>query len=196
MYRRKALQHIYLIITLGFCFTQNACKSQDDNNLPTASRELAVEQRATAFFETFAARSDWQKFCSFYRKDLIFDDITLQIHLDSLWQFKSFYNWESEVGNFHKMSPDQDHLSVETLVANDSVAVARGHLNPFYYYDELVDVDWGMDFTIWLYFDDALMIRKQVDWFEYDPAVLEGVVKHYREKGAGVLPDWLKLSRE
>ena len=79
---------------------------------------------------------------------------------------------------------------------NDSVAVGRGHLNPFYYYGKLIDVEWGMEVTFWLYFDENLKIKKQVDWIEYDPTVLDDVLKHYREKGIDELPEWLDLSRE
>lgn len=188
-----------LTLNIAMCLTLTcihpACERPATEDSPALTRQELVEQRAKAFFTTFAQRSDWQKFCSFYREDLTFDDITLQIHLDSLWQFKRFYDWDNTKDVFQKLTPDQKHLSVETLIANDSVAVARGHLNPFYYHGELVDTEWGMDFTIWIYFDEDLRIWKQVDWFEYDPGVLEGVVKHYREKGVGVLPDWLDLER-
>ena len=174
--------------------SQLSCESQPDQGSAVPTRQQAVEQKAREFFTTFAQRHDWDKFCSFYREDLEFQDIILQIQLDSLWQFKRFYNWDGEAGNFRKLTPDQPHLTLETLVANEEVAVARGHLNPFYYYDKLVDTDWGMDFTIWLYFDEDLLIRKQVDWFEYDAAALDGILSHYRKNGAGALPDWLDLS--
>ncbi len=184
-----------LLLILAFAGNQLACQQQERNKTPLQTRSQLVAQRAETFFATFAQRADWQKFCSFYREDLVFDDITLQIHLDSLWQFKRFYDWENETDVFRKLTPEQEHLTVETLIANDSVAVARGHLNPFYYRDQLVDVEWGMDFTIWIYFDENLQIRKQIDWIEYDPVVLEGVVEHYRKNGVGALPAWLDLSR-
>lgn len=47
--------------------------------------EQAVRQEAIDYFETFAQRSDWDKSCSYYREDLHFKDITLQLELDSLW---------------------------------------------------------------------------------------------------------------
>ena len=171
-----------------------SCTKPDPDPAPT--RQEQVEDRARAFFATFAERSDWGKFCSFYREDMVFDDITLQLHLDSLWKFKRFYKWDEEGDMFKKLSPSQDHLAVETLVANDSVAVARGRVNPFYYGGTLIDVEWGMDFTIWLYFDEDLQIKRQIDWMEYDPGVLEGMLKRCRENGHEAIPEWLDLSRD
>jgi hypothetical protein len=34
-------------------------------------------------------------------------------------------------------------LTIHTIVANDSVAVARATINPFYYYGELKESEWG-----------------------------------------------------
>ena len=158
-----------------------------------SSYEEEVRQKATAFFETFSQRKDWDKLLSFYRPDLQFHDISLHLELDSLWQFERFYNWPDT--GFQKLSPEQEHLAIESLVVEDSTAVVRGHLNPFYYYGKLVDVDWGMEFTIWLYFDQDLKIKRQVDWFEYDPSVVESVLTRYKTQGVDKIPDWLDLSR-
>ena len=159
-------------------------------------RQAQVQQVAKDFFQTFAERQDWEKFCSFYREDLIFDDIILQIHLDSLWKFKRFYKWDEEGGHFQKLSPDQAHITIDDLLVNDSVAVGRGRVNPFYYYGELIEPVWGMEATFWLYFDKDLKIKRQIDWIEYNPEVLESVVKRIREKGFHEVPDWLDLSKE
>ncbi len=173
-----------------------AVSCQEQVRETALSRQQQVEQKASAFFATFAERSDWEKLCSYYSDDLEFDDIVLQLHLDSLWKFKRFYKWDEEGDMFKKLSPTQDHLTIETLVANDSVAVARGRVNPFYYGETLIDVEWGMDFTIWLYFDDELKIRRQVDWMEYDPGVLASMLKRCQENGFEAIPEWLDLSKD
>ncbi len=94
------------------------------------------------------------------------------------------------------MSPDQKHLTVESLVVNDSIAVGRGHFNPFYYHNNLIDTDWGMEFTIWLYFDKDLKINRQIDWIEYDSYTLEATIKRCRVHGFKKIPDWLDLSKK
>ena len=168
---------------------------RDKESIPSISHTQKVKAKAEDFFETFSDRTDWDKFCSFYREDLEFEDVILQIRLDSLWKFKRFYKWDEEGDRFRKLSKDQPHLTVHTLVVDKNVAVARGHVNPFYYDNQLIDVEWGMDFTIWLYFDNDLKISRQVDWFEYDSNVLENMIKRCRENGFEAIPEWLDLSK-
>ena len=52
-----------------------------------------------------------------------------------------------------------------------------------------------MEFTIWLYFDDKGKIKRQIDWMEYGPEVMESVINRYRTHGVDQMPDWLDLSR-
>lgn len=170
-----------------------SCQPAEQEGTP--SRQQLVEQKAQDFFDTFAERTDWEKLCSFYREDMVFQDITLQLHLDSLWKFKRFYRWDEEGDQFQKLSPDQKHLSIYSLVADEEVAVARGRVNPFYYGGTLIDVEWGMEFTIWLYFDEDLNIIKQIDWMEYDPNALESMLQRCKENGFEAIPDWLDLSK-
>lgn len=181
-----------IAIAFSFLFLTGCTTEQGEQR---NARQHQVEKTARAFFATFAERKDWGKFCSFYREDMAFEDILLQIKLDSLWQFKRFYKWDEEGEPFKKLAPEQEHLTLISLVANDSVAVGRGRVNPFYYYGELVDEEWGMEFTIWLYFDEQLKIKKQIDWMEYAPEVFESVIKRIREHGVEKTPDWLDLSR-
>lgn len=162
----------------------------------THSRKAEVKQRAQEFFATFAERSDWKKFCSFYSEDVQFNDVILQLDLDSLWQLKRFYKWDEEGDAFKKLSPDQEHLTLESLVVDGNIVVATGQVNPFYYHGNLIDTEWGMDFTIWLTFDDDLKIVKQTDWFEYDPYTLKATVERCEKNGFEATPEWLDLSRE
>ncbi len=184
-------------LTLLILFINQSCNNpSSDLNDQIESKSDRVYQKASEYFDTFAERTDWEKLCSFYREDMKFTDIALQLEIDSLWQFKRFYKWDDTVSTFRKLTPDQKHLTVYSLVANDSVAVARGRVNPFYYNDELIDVSWGMEFTIWLYFDEDLKIKRQVDWMEYDPYVLESTIERCRKYGHERTPDWLDLSRD
>lgn len=171
-----------------------SCASSSDPELPTRSRQ--IEERAQAYFATYAERSDWEHFCSFYREDLHFHDVILQLQLDSLWKFKRFYQWDQEGDRFRKLSPEQQHLQIESLLTDDSTAVARGRVNPFYYDGYLIDSEWGMEFTIWLYFDEDFRIRRQIDWIEYDPSVLESMLERVRKNGHEAMPEWLDLSPE
>ncbi len=184
----------YILIS-SMCFLNLAifsCQSEN-TNLQEPSRTQQVQETAEAYFATFSDRKDWDKLCSFYREDMVFEDVLLHLRLDSLWKFKRFYNWPDTA--FKKLSPDQEHLTIRNLVVNDSIAVAYGRVNPFYWQGHLIDSGWGMEFTIWLYFDEELKIRKQVDWFEYDDTTLESMINRYRTQGVDKIPDWLDLSR-
>ena len=185
---KRIVFYIFLVL-IAF-----SCKESSTSN--EEARQQLVEEKAKSFFATFAERSDWDKFCSYYRNDVKFEDIILQLHLDSLWQLKRFYKWDEEGDMFKKLSPEQEHLSIFSLVSNDSIAVARGKVNPFYYGGELIDTDWGMEFTIWLYFDEDLNIIKQIDWFEYDHYSLESMIKRCKENGFEATPEWLDISRK
>ncbi|MCI5056406.1 MAG: hypothetical protein MRY83_09885 [Flavobacteriales bacterium] len=175
-------------------FITNGCQPTKETN--ANKLEQAVRNEALAYFETFAERADWDKLCSFYREDVHFKDISLQLELDSLWKFKRFYKWDEEGDRFKKMSPEQKHLNLQSLVVEGHVAVGRGQVNPFYYDGNLVDSEWGMEFTIWLRFDDNLKITEQIDWMEYDPVTLENIVKKFNENGFKAIEDWLDLSEE
>jgi hypothetical protein len=174
--------------------TLHSCQQNEPSN--ASDFEQAVRSQATDFFETFAERSDWGKFCSFYREDVHFKDITLQLELDSLWKFKRFYKWDEEGDRFKKMYPEQKHLNLQSLVVEGNTVAGKGHLNPFYYDGALINTAWGMEFTIWLRFDENLKIIEQIDWMEYDPATLENTVKRCRENGHEAIPVWLDLSRK
>ena len=188
----KMLSH--LVLTLCIATALVSCHQGTTDSIQSANSQ--VEQIVLEYFATFSERSDWDKLCSFYREDVEFIDVMLQLHLDSLWQFKRFYNWDGEGDRFQKLSPDQDHLTLTTVVVDDGTAVARGRVNPFYYDGHLIDTDWGMEFTIWLYFDENIKIIKQIDWMEYDSYTLESMIKRCRENGFEAIPDWLDLSMD
>lgn len=181
------LSFILILLTITNCHQTKTTKVND--------YEQAVRSKAVEFFDTFSERSDWDKFCSFYREDVHFKDITLQLDLDSLWKFKRFYKWDEEGDRFKKMFPEQEHLNLQSLIVEGNTVAGKGHLTPFYYDGELINSDWGMEFTIWLSFDENLKIIEQIDWMEYDPNTLESTIIRCRENGFEAIPDWLDLSK-
>lgn len=181
------LSLLVILLIAGSC---QEVKKDSTNDI-----EESVRSEAQAYFDTFSERSDWDKFCSFYQEDLHFKDIMLQLELDSLWKFKRFYKWDEEGDRFKKLSPEQQHLNLQSLVVEGNTAVGKGHLNPFYYDGFLIDSEWGMEFTIWLRFDEDLKIVEQIDWMEYDPGTLENTIKRCKDNGFEAVPDWLDLSR-
>lgn len=178
---------IVLLLITNSCIQTN---SADSSNF-----EHSVRNEAINYFDTFSERSDWDKFLSFYREDVRFKDITLQLELDSLWKFKRFYKWDEEGDRFKKLYPEQEHLNIQSLVVEGNTVAAKGHLNPFYYDGTLIDSDWGMEFTIWLTFDENLKIIEQNDWMEYDAGTLENTIQRINNNGIDAIPNWLDLSK-
>lgn len=170
-----------LLFVLSAALVLPACNSSGaEANARASARSAKVEQVAREYFATFAARSDWDKLLSFYRYDMTFEDVMLQIKIFNKNDFQEFYNWPE--GDFRSASPDLPHLVLDHLVVNDSIAVGRGHFNPFYYYGELQEWRWGSEFTIWLFFDEQLKIKHQIDFIEYPDDILEDVIQRYRER--------------
>ena len=174
---RNAVYLVYVILLIS-CSTEIKEKKETKTEL--------IYQTAEAYFDTYAERKDWNKLLSFYSPQMTFEDVVLQMKLDSFSQFKKFYNWPDP--GFKKLSDSQQSLVVESLVANDSMAVARGHFNPFYWHGEYIEPAWGMEFTMWLYFDENQKITRHIDWIEYDIPVWESVIKRIREEGLDSMP--------
>ncbi len=156
-----------------------SCNSNATGTQNAGSNSKEVEKVARDFFATFAARDDWEKMLSFYRYDMQFEDVALQVKVFNKEDFKDFYNWTDP--NFRKLSPEQQHLELADLVVSGNIAVGRGHFNPFLWQDQLQAWKWGSEFTIWLYFDEQLKIKRQIDFIEYPDDILEDVIRGYRE---------------
>ncbi|MCB0548597.1 MAG: nuclear transport factor 2 family protein [Phaeodactylibacter sp.] len=154
------------ILMLALLMLASACTEKG-----TPALQQQTERQATAYFQTFSQRTDWEKLLSFYRDDVQFTDTNMRYRAKSIGGFKAFYNWPDP--GFEKMSPDQAHLELESLVANDSIAVGRGHFNPFYWHGKLQEWD-DASFTIWLYFDQQGKIYKQYDFITYPVELLTG----------------------
>lgn len=170
----------YLLVLVVFGFFSCGSKEKDNKKeKPHLTRKQQVEKTARLYFQTFAERKDWEKLLSFYSDTVNFEDVLLQTKIRGKEEFKEFYDWPNP--SFKKLSEDQQHLVVEDLAVSDSAAVARGYLNPFYFNDKLWELKHGGNFTIWLYFDDNLKIRKQVDWFEYPSDVMEHIAQKIRD---------------
>ncbi len=168
-----------ILILLGIILY--SCDSSSARDNASASAQKAkIKQVASEFFATYAERENWEKLLSFYRQDMQFEDVMLQIKIFNKTDFQAFYNWPE--GNFQKLSPDQPHLVLQTLAVNDSTAVGRGYFTPFYFRGELYEWRWGSEFTIWLYFDERLKIKRQIDFIEYPDWILEDVIRQYRER--------------
>lgn len=153
------ISSFFLLILIGL----SACGPSEEEKF-----EQRIRERAIDYFATYQQREDWDKFLGFYHPQLTFEDVALKTRTRGLDDFKDFYNWPDS--NFQKINPQQKHIELQDLVTQDSLVVARGHFNPFYWHGE--KQEWTGGFTIWLYFDKNLRIRHQVDHIQYPASVI------------------------
>ena len=134
---------------------------------------------AEQYFSTYAARTDWEKFLSYYAETLEFEDIILQESYHSLASFREFYNWPDS--GFVKHPDYPKVLVIDELIVHGKTAIGKGRLNPFYWYGRLFEMKDIGNFIIWLEFNDQGKIIKQTDWIEYPGDILESVGKRMQE---------------
>ena len=140
-----------------------ACGPSEEEVFEKDTRKKAID-----YFATYQQREDWNKFLSFYHPKVTLTDVALKTRTRGLDEFEEFYNWPDS--NFQKISAAQKHLELQDIMVQDSVVVARGHFNPFFWHGE--KQEWTGGFTIWLYFDKNEKIRHQVDYIQYPASVI------------------------
>lgn len=134
-----------------------------------------VKQIASDYFNTYAERTDWDKFLSYYDGDLQFEDIISQQKLSGIQQFREFYNWP-DTG--YRKHPDYPRaLELDKLIINDKAAIGKGRFLPFYWYGKMWDMTQEGEFIIWLEFNEEGKITRQIDWIEYPGEILEAIGK-------------------
>ncbi|WPP49090.1 nuclear transport factor 2 family protein [Catalinimonas niigatensis] len=156
------MKHISLFVAL-IIILLTACGPSEEEKF-----EQQIRSKAIDYFATYQQRKDWNKFLSFYHPNIAFTDVALSTRTRGIDAFEKFYNWPDS--NFQKMNPAQKHLELQDIITQDSLVVARGHFNPFYWHGE--KQEWSGGFTIWLYFDKNLKIRHQVDYIQYPASVI------------------------
>lgn len=134
-------------------------------------KEKKVQKTAEKYFETFAERKDINKLLSFYSVNPKYLDAVTHGVVEGRENLKIQMNWNDKD---YKSDPKNPKcLEVEEMLCNDSVVVANGHYNPYYYKNNYVE---RMNFSIWLYFDKDGKIYKQVDWNQYSNEMLEQIL--------------------
>ncbi|HAA13644.1 MAG TPA: hypothetical protein DCE41_18895 [Cytophagales bacterium] len=131
---------------------------------PSGTRQLAE-----AYFETYAERDNWEDMLGYYSDSVMFTDVTLKLDLEGKQAFAGFYNWPDD--RFEKGNPHGPTLVVESLVTEGLTAVARGYFAPFYWDGVLMGAE-PWEFTIWLEYNEAGLITRQIDMLRYPKAFL------------------------
>ncbi|KZN66159.1 hypothetical protein N473_11360 [Pseudoalteromonas luteoviolacea CPMOR-1] len=149
-----------LIFTLIFSSVLFGCTS-----VPVETKNTELEQTLERYISTYQARTDFQRFLSFYADDVVLEDMLYGYKVTSKQQLAEFFNWQSQdvlvLNSQHTLSIEQKIVSIE-----ERTAVLRGIFNPFLYHGKQLG-PWR--FTTVLHFNEQGLIRYQQDWINYYP---------------------------
>ncbi|WP_411031209.1 nuclear transport factor 2 family protein [Spongiimicrobium sp. 3-5] len=142
------------------------------------SKTDKIEEIATAYYETFQLRKDFQKFLSFYHDDVILEDIVNGDKIEGKRALTAFFDWQNP--NFHKS--DAVTLVIDHQVFDETTVVTKGYFTPFKWGEHSFE---AMHFTTILIFNTSGKIIKQIDWINYP----SGLVDYSKRKNSN---DWIK----
>lgn len=144
------------------------------------AREEFIYKQAEQFFRIYEARDDWQAFLDLYHSDVLFQDIILRREYRGIDAFAAFYNWPDP--KLRKHPAYTKVLVLEDLAVTDSTAAGRGFFTPFYYDGILYDDVDHMRFVIWITLNEEGLIKRQIDFIEYPPEMLNAVSQQFLQE--------------
>ncbi|AOT10159.1 hypothetical protein S4054249_04245 [Pseudoalteromonas luteoviolacea] len=126
---------------------------------------IKLEQTLERYINTYQARTDFQRFLSFYTDDVVLEDMLYGHKVTSKQQLAAFFNWNAQdvmvLDSKLTFSIEQKIVSIE-----GRTALLRGTFNPFLYNGKQLG-PWR--FTTVLHFNEQGLIHYQQDWINYYP---------------------------
>lgn len=149
-----------------------ALLSYSENSYSQTSAQT-IKELSKSYFAVYAERENWEAFLNFYDEDVYFEDVQFRLICNGLDTFSRFYDWPNL--NYKKVDESKPILQVNHLIVNDSVVIAQGFFDSFYWQDALIMGPW--EFTISLTFNKQGKIVKQRDFINYPLYFLCGNTK-------------------
>ncbi|MBY5993170.1 nuclear transport factor 2 family protein [Ferrimonas balearica] len=125
-----------------------------------------LRQRAQAYFDVYAQRTDFEALMAFYAEDAVLEDRVTGHHAQGRGAIRAFLDWSR--GGF-AVQDGGPALVLERLQVTGHIALAQGQFRPFRYQGQPLG-PWR--FTMRLTFDERGRIRHQSDWIAYPPSLL------------------------
>lgn len=132
--------------------------------LDTTTRD--TRERAEAFFQVYAERSDFEAFLDFYAEDAVVEDIVNGDLIAGRDAIRTFFDWS----NPRVVQTRDQALVLSSLAVEGRSAVARGHFTEFLYDGKPLG-PWR--FVIVLELGAAGKIRRQEDFINYPESLLD-----------------------
>ena len=127
------------------------------------SANHSVEQLAKAYFQTYAARIDFDSFMSFYADDAVLLDVVYEQTVAGKANIARFFDWSR--GDFKRVAHGPI-LTVSKQLVSGNTVVTQGTFNAFVYNQQQLG-PWA--FIMWHEFDVDGKITHQQDWINYSP---------------------------
>lgn len=160
-----------VIFTLLLCFIGSVTGCATTSK--TAPHEKQLQQKtnvnanivlnhASAFFQVYAERENFDNFMNFYAADAVLQDIVYGELVSGQSAIRGFYQWNA--GNVELIGPKA--LYVTEQVVQDNTVVTRGYFTAFKFHGQNMG-PWR--FVIWQEFNAEGKIITQYDWINYTP---------------------------
>ncbi|AWL10713.1 hypothetical protein HMF8227_00205 [Saliniradius amylolyticus] len=144
-------------LSLVYCLLLSACTV-----LPNSS-EADVQAVAHSYFETYAERSDFDRFMRFYADDAKLTDIVYGNEINGKDNIRDFFDWHR--GDFTVVDAGPA-LEVEEQVISGNQVITKGVFREFEYNGNRMG-PWK--FIIWQELNQAGKVIAQEDWINYTP---------------------------
>ena len=134
--------------------------------LPGCNSQSTTSQHVDLFIRLYEERTDFQDFLDLYAEDVVLEDMVTGYRLEGRDAFAEFFNWPDK--RFEKLS--EKTFIIQNKVVEDNKAVISGYFTAFKWDGQSVE---PMQFTTWLYYNEAGKIIKHIDWINYPNSLID-----------------------
>ncbi|MFT7244203.1 MAG: hypothetical protein ACI82A_001553 [Candidatus Azotimanducaceae bacterium] len=127
------------------------------------SADVDIEEVASEYFATYAARKDFDKFMSFYDEQAVVKDVICDVEVSGIDAIRNFFDWNR--GEFETVAAGPI-MDLKRQIISDRTVISAGVFLAFDFDGEKLG-PW--EFIIWQGYSNTGKIILQKDWINYSP---------------------------
>lgn len=144
----------------------------------TKEKEPQYKKIVDEYYAIYQKRLDFEKFLSYYSKDIVLEDMVNGDRILGIENLKEFLDWENP--NFTLQ--DSVALIINQQFIQNNTVLTQGYFTPFTWSETSVE---AMQFSTTLTLNEQGKIIHQIDWINYPSNVLD----YSKRKNSN---DWIK----
>lgn len=144
----------------------------------TKEKEPQYKKIVDEYYAIYQKRQDFEKFLSYYSKDIVLEDMVNGDRILGIENLKEFLDWENP--NFTLQ--DSVALIINQQFIQNNTVLTQGYFTPFTWSETSVE---AMQFSTTLTLNEQGKIIHQIDWINYP----SNVVDYSKRKNSN---DWIK----